>query len=120
MLFGWQYSSTCIVEGVKKLVDVNEWYYKTEKDSFASLVNGMPTLRYGDSGKEVKKMQEMLLKHKFKTALVMVNGKEVRKDLIADGKFGPVTLSALKRFQGYKGIKQTGICDKETWWKLLS
>lgn len=118
-LYGWQYSSTCLVDGIKGNVDVNEWYVKTEKETYASSAGELPELKYGDSGKEVKKMQELLLKNRFKTAIVMVGGKEVRKNMVDDGKFGPITYSALLRFQKYKGIKQTGICDKDTWMSLL-
>lgn len=118
-LYGWQYSSTCRINGIKGNVDVDEWYVKIEQNSFASAANDMPELRYGDSGKEVKKLQELLLKNRFKTAIVMVGGREVRKSLVADGKFGPITLSALQRFQGYKGLKQTGICDAQTWQSLM-
>ena len=118
-LYGWQYSSTCKVNGINGNVDVNEWYVRVEKGSYASSAGQMPTLEYGDSGPSVKKLQELLLLNRFKTAIVMVGGKEVRKSLSADGKFGPVTLSALKRYQGYKGIKQTGICDDETWYSLI-
>lgn len=119
LLFGWQYSSTCRINGINGNVDVNEWYVKIEKGSYTSSVGKMPMLKYGDSGKEVKKLQELLLKNRFKTAIVMVGGKEVRKNLSADGKFGPITLSALKRFQGYVGINQTGICDDQTWNALV-
>lgn len=118
-LFGWQYSSKCIVDGIKGNVDANEWYVNIEKGSLDAIASQMPILRYGDSGGAVKKMQELLLKHRFKTALVMVNGKEVRKNLVADGKFGPITLSALKRFQNYHGIFDNGICDEKTWKVLL-
>lgn len=119
-LYGWQYSSTCIVAGIKGNVDANEWYEKIEKGATDDTVEKLPVLKYGDSGNEVKKMQELLIKNRFKTAIVMVNGKEVRKPLTPDGKFGPITLSALIRYQGYKGLKQTGVCDDETWKKLIT
>ena len=119
ILYGWQYSSTCRVNGISGNVDVNEWYVKVEKSAYASSVGEMPTLKYGDSGKEVKKLQELLLKNRFKTAIVMVGGKEVRKNLTQDSKFGTITLSALQRFQGYVGLKQTGICDDQTWMALI-
>ena len=120
ILYGWQYSSTCIMEGIKGNVDVNEWYVKVEKESIQSIANNLPILKYGDSGSEVKRMQELLLENRFKTAIVMVKGKEVRKPLTPDGVFGPVTLSALSRFQGYKGLRQTGVCDEETWKNLIT
>lgn len=119
ILYGWQYSSTCKVNGINGNVDVNEWYVKIEKEMIISSANNIPELKYGDSGKEVKKLQELLLKNRFKTAIVMVGGKEVRKNLTSDGKFGAITKSALMRYQGYKGIKQTGICDKQTWMSLM-
>lgn len=119
ILYGWQYSSTCKINGISGTVDANEWYVKTEKTSYASSVGEMPTLKYGDSGKEVKKLQELLLKNRFKTAIVMVGGKEVRKNVEADGKFGPVTFSALQRYQKYVGINPTGICDDQTWMSLV-
>ena len=118
-LYGWQYSSACVVKGIQGPVDANEWYVKIEKEFVPSMSANMPELRYGDSGPAVKDMQELLLKNRFKTAIVMVGGKEVRKNLDPDGKFGAITKSALMRFQGYKGLKQTGICDKTTWERLI-
>ena len=120
ILYGWQHSSTCVIDGIKGNVDANEWYVKIEKKALECIAADMPILRYGDSGSSVKQMQELLLANRFKTAIVMVGGKEVRKNLEADGVFGAITKSALMRFQGYKGLKQTGICDEETWGKLIS
>ncbi len=121
-LYGWQYSSKCQIAGIQGNVDVNEWYEKKESESYFVYNGtryGYDSVEYGDSGSHVQIMQLLLLKNKFKTALVDVNGKSIRKTLKADGKFGPITLSALKRFQGYVGLSQTGICDKDTWVKLL-
>lgn len=119
ILYGWQYSSTCLIAGIKGNVDANEWYVETEKATICSAANELPVLKYGDSGKEVKKLQELLLRNRFKTAIVMVGGKEVRKKLDPDAKFGAITKSALMRYQGYKGLAQTGICDKQTWMSLM-
>lgn len=120
-LYGWQYSSKCQIDGIVGNVDVNEWYVKKElKDYIYDFNNyNLETVSYGDSGWHVQLMQMMLLKNKFKTAVVIEKGKSVKKELKADGKFGPITLSALKRYQGYAGLEQTGICDKDTWMKLL-
>ncbi len=121
-LYGWQYSSKCRVNGIAGNVDVNEWYAKKESDDnfvYNDVRYSFEPVAYGDSGSHVQVMQILLLNNKFKTAVVTEKGKLVRKDLKADGKFGPVTLSALKRFQGYVGLDQTGICDKDTWIKLL-
>ncbi len=121
-LYGWQYSSKCQIGGIEGNVDVNEWYAKTEAEDYF-VVDGhrysFEPITYGDSGSHVQVLQVLLLQRRFKTAVVIEKGKSVRKNLVADGKFGPITLSALKRFQGYVGLEQTGICDKETWYKLL-
>lgn len=121
-LFGWQYSSKCQIAGMVGNVDVNEWYVKAESEAYF-VIDGhrysFDPVSYGDSGSHVQVLQILLLKNRFKTAVVMEKGKAVRKNLVADGKFGPITLSALKRFQGYVGIEETGICDRDTWGLLL-
>jgi len=122
-LYGWQYSSKCKVNGINGYVDVNEWYSKIEANDYFTY-NGtrysFESVQYGDSGSHVQLLQELLLKNNFKTAYVLEKGKTVRKKLVADGKFGQITLSALKRYQGYKGLTETGICNEETWKKLLT
>ncbi|MFN8392722.1 MAG: peptidoglycan-binding domain-containing protein [Bdellovibrionota bacterium] len=40
------------------------------------------------------------------------------KKLKADGKMGPATKAALKKFQAKNGLKKTGVADKETLAKL--
>lgn len=121
-LYGWQFSSKGSVNGIKGSVDLNNWYVSKESNNYFTYEGGRysyDTVKYGDSGSHVQLLQELLLKNNFKTAYVTVNGKQVRKKLEADGKFGPVTLSALKRYQGYVGFEQTGVCDEMMWKRLL-
>ena len=57
--------------------------------------------KIGDSGEEIRYYQEILFKLDF-----------LRSSL--DGDFGPMTEGALKEFQAFKGIKETGQLDIET------
>lgn len=121
-LYGWQYSSKCQISGIEGNVDVNEWYAKKESEAYF-VVDGsrysFEPIGYGDSGSHVQVLQVLLRYKNFKTGVIVEKGKSVRKEMIADGKFGPVTLAVLKRFQGYVGLEATGICNKSTWIKLL-
>ncbi len=67
---------------------------------------GNPTLKKGDSGKAVKKLQRALrvAEHKLKV----------------DGDFGPVTKGKVKAFQKQRGLKVDGIVGKRTWAALLA
>lgn len=117
-LYGWQYSSKCKVNGIAGPVDVNEWYVKKEAKENAEPGKGRYTyepVKYGDSGTHVQLLQQTLLNRRFKTCVI--NGK--KKTLVADGKAGIITITILKRYQGYVGLPQTGICDEATWKKLL-
>ena len=66
--------------------------------------NTVQTLSKGDSGAEVKRLQNALLAAGM---LLPRYG--------ADGKFGNETLAAVMSFQGMKGLKETGVCDAATW-----
>ena len=68
---------------------------------------GLPTLRRGDKGEDVKNMQKLLLKHGF----------DVGPDG-ADGDFGKNTEDALKRYQAHNGLEIDGVCGSKTWAKL--
>ena len=121
-LYGWQYSSKCQINGIVGNTDVNEWYVSVESTDYFNYEGKsymLDPVCYGDSGKHVQVMQQLLLKNRFRTAIVIEKGKEVRKDLVDDGKFGPITLSVLKRYQCFVGLEQTGICDRETWLRLM-
>lgn len=66
-------------------------------------------LRNGASGKDVKAMQ----------ILLEANGCKGKMDAKKYGSFGVKTEEAVKLYQKKAGLTQTGICDRETWGKLL-
>ncbi len=61
----------------------------------------LPTLQYGASGSDVKKLQTLL--------------NENGANLDADGKFGAKTEAAVKRFQELHGLTADGIVGRKTW-----
>ena len=63
-----------------------------------------PTLKKGDSGTYVTKMQTMLIQRGYSCG-----------SYGADGKFGNATLAALVAFQRDAGLEPDGICGKATW-----
>ena len=65
-----------------------------------------PTLKVGDSGETVKHLQKIL------KGLGQLN-----KDVPIDGKFGPQTETAVKRFQ-QPTLDSDGIVGPQTWKKL--
>lgn len=66
----------------------------------------MKTLRYGDTGSDVKTLQ---------TAL---NGRGA--SLAVDGEFGAKTRDAVKKFQRLNGLEDDGIVGAKTWAALTS
>lgn len=74
-------------------------------DATASALGlALPTL--GDSGDNVKRLQELLI----------TGGNAIRGG--ADGLFGPVTATAIKTFQVVNGLPDTGVLDDTTAVKL--
>ena len=71
-----------------------------------------PTLRLGDFGADVKDMQTILRKLKYKNS----TGKRL---ILADGDFGKATDKAVRKFQTDRGLVVDGICGKQTWGALL-
>ena len=69
-----------------------------------------PTLRKGDKGNDVKKMQNDLRKIGFSN----ISGKE----MVADGSFGAITQATVVAFQVINDLKQDGICGPKTWAKI--
>lgn len=69
--------------------------------------DSLPTLRRGDVGEDVLKLQKALLAH----------GYDIGPDG-ADGDFGKNTEAALKRYQAHNGLEIDGICGPATWAKL--
>ena len=75
---------------------------KTEIAQKAAKNQEMPTalLSYGDTGEAVAAMQ-------------------VQLRVASDGIFGPITESAVKRFQKQNGLAPTGVVDTKTWIQLF-
>ena len=63
--------------------------------------NGMPTLRKGSKGSNVKIMQQALVNAGY--------------DVATDGVFGKKTEDVLKAFQKANGLTQDGVCGPKTW-----
>lgn len=61
-----------------------------------------PTLRQGDLGGDVVKLQNALAKHGFSAGA-------------ADGNFGPATRSSVVQFQRAKGLSADGVVGAATW-----
>ena len=61
----------------------------------------MTTLKRGDTGAEVRQLQQVL--------------NEWGYPLTVDGKFGAKTEAAVCQWQAKMGITVTGICDQATW-----
>lgn len=66
------------------------------------------TIRQGDRGEDVKKMQEILIRDGFNVGSTG-----------ADGIFGKNTKAAVVDFQKANGLAADGICGPRTWEKLL-
>lgn len=77
-------------------------------DKIQNCVLKIPVLKMGDSGNTVMRLQQILIADK-------ITGGQ----LIIDGYFGINTENALKSYQRNHSINETGICDVETWKKLL-
>lgn len=71
--------------------------YKVAQQAMSNAV-----LQSGSSGDTVKKLQTML-------------NQVCGAGLSTDGKFGPATLAALKKYQKQKGLSVDGICGPKTW-----
>jgi peptidoglycan hydrolase-like protein with peptidoglycan-binding domain len=83
--------------GIDKLVRVT----CSSVDSLEELECKLNTFERGASGDCVKRIQRAV-----KTQV--------------DGKFGPATEAAVKRFQAYVGLPETGVVDAATWDKIES
>lgn len=66
------------------------------------------TIRQGDRGDDVKKMQEILIRKGYNVGSTG-----------ADGIFGKNTKAAVMDFQRANGLTADGICGPRTWEKLL-
>lgn len=102
----------------KRRLEEQELYQTPVQSVQASAVQNtqtsMPTIRKGDRGDAVKKMQNALLAQKYKTCTI--GGK--KKKLKADGDWGDITESIFRRWQGAMGLKVDGVCGPKSWAKL--
>lgn len=87
----------------KQLIEM----YRTEGSNMPNHLQQRRILKKGMEGSDVIVMQQKLIE----------KGYSVGKTG-ADGKFGPATLAALRKFQADKGIVVDGICGPVTWSKL--
>lgn len=71
--------------------------------------NRLPVLRDGDGNREVHVMQVALQKQGFYCG----------EDDMQWWQFGDTTAAALKTFQASSGLPETGVCDENTWKKLV-
>jgi peptidoglycan hydrolase-like protein with peptidoglycan-binding domain len=71
-------------------------------------VQSKPVLRRGSVGASVVEAQNRLIFFKW----LALGGN--------DGRFGPQTEAAVKVFQRWNGLPESGVVDKATWQKLLS
>lgn len=65
------------------------------------VTNVNPTLRRGDSGEDVKRLQQQL--------------KDLGYNIAVDGKFGSATEQAVKDFQSKHGLVSDGVVGPKTW-----
>jgi|GEM_PF-5690683 len=111
----WQYSSKGSLSGIGGNVDVNrcrlsedelgQWLrFELEHPVPAGPTATYPTLRRGDRGEAVSRLQQALAGAGFLDQV--------------DGIFGPDTETAVKRFQADRGLREDGIAGSETWGAL--
>lgn len=74
--------------------------------------DSIKTMKLGDSGDEVQKLQEQLQQ------LPEIYPADVDFSSLVSGYYGPLTESAIKSFQESEGLDQTGIANEETKSKL--
>ena len=79
-------------------------------DWWTPLMQSMPTLRKGNSGAFVKRMQHLL---------AAAGAMDPANTGNYDGVFGSGTESALKKFQGWAGGVQDGVCGPWSWGALM-
>lgn len=87
----------------KQLIEM----YRVDEKNMPNHLQTRRILKKGMEGSDVIVMQQKLIEHGYSC------GKTG-----ADGKFGPATFTALKKFQADKGIVVDGICGPVTWSKL--
>lgn len=92
-----------IYDAHKQLIEM----YRVDEKNMPNHLQTRRILKKGMEGSDVIVMQQKLIEHGYSC------GKTG-----ADGKFGPATFTALKKFQADKGIVVDGICGPVTWSRL--
>lgn len=92
-----------IYDAHKQLIEM----YRVDEKNMPNHLQNRRILKKGMEGSDVIVMQQKLIEHGYSC------GKTG-----ADGKFGPATFTALKKFQADKGIVVDGICGPVTWSRL--
>ena len=82
----------------------------THDDWETELMNSLPTMRQGNTGLPVKRMQHLLACDGFMKESNVAN---------YDGVFGAGTTSALNKFKQAAGGSPDGVCDSWTWGALM-
>lgn len=85
------------------------WYELPWTEYVDEVENPQPTLRWGDTGEAVKKLQETLLNLGYKLPMYG-----------ADGDFGTETETAVKKFQAHNKLEEDGVVGPNTWAALTS
>lgn len=78
-------------------------------------LDGIPAIKYGDTGNAVKALQGELIAYGYPCG----GKKDWRGAETPDGIFGNVTQESLRSFQRSKNIKDSGVADKKTRTALL-
>ena len=97
------FSSIKVYNAHKQLIEM----YRVDESNMPSVLQKRRILKKGMDGSDVIIMQQRLVELGYSV------GKTG-----CDGKFGPATYTALKKFQADKGIVVDGICGPVTWNKL--
>lgn len=96
------------VIGYVRLKFDDEKYVETTVKKGNTCMVELRTLRKGDTGTNVRSMQELLLAKGYSVGTCG-----------ADGDIGPDTEKAVKNFQTDNKLEVDGICGKNTWTELL-
>lgn len=105
LYIGNGYVIHCSKEVKKQKLSEYPWsHYGIPKDIGGDVPVSHKTVKRGDSGPEVKELQNDLLQLHYDLG---PSG--------ADGIFGAKTEQAVKSFQGSVGLKQDGVCGPKTW-----
>jgi Putative peptidoglycan binding domain len=92
----------------EKINKTNNQPIKNTSVTFNDVIKGTQTIKKGDKGDVVNKIQNMLISIGFEL------GNSGKNKNGVDGDFGQTTENAVKEFQKYNFLKETGIIDKLT------